>query len=340
MLNRMMITNKSKPESLHVVRHEGVIINPIPSQAFLFGRLGMSKFIRKDSIAPFCACGCGQKAEWNKWAKKWNEYIRGHQNKGRISPLRGKDKYADEKARPAPLCACGCKQKTEWNKSEKRWNKFINRHSRKGTDKYTREKKKKPPLCACGCGNITKWGTKKYNKFIHCHHAKGKNHPLYGKFKDNNPNYNQKRPSIAGKNHPLYGKFGKDHPAFGIQFTKEELKARSNRMKNGGAAFANSFIKSPSRPQVELFELIKLIYPNAILNYPSLNLSIDIAIPNRKIAVEYDGSYWHRDKEADKIRQKKLEAIGWRFLRYIDYIPSINKLKKDLRDVTGKEAVE
>lgn len=78
----------------------------------------------------------------------------------------------------------------------------------------------------------------------------------------------------------------------------------------------------------------KSIYPQAILNYAvlKLNRSIDIAIPDLMVAIEYDGSYWHKGKEKeDAIRQKELESIGWQFLRYVDYVPSINEFKKDLK---------
>ena len=97
-----------------------------------------------------------------------------------------------------------------------------------------------------------------------------------------------------------------------------------------------SFIKSPSKPQIKLFKLIKSIYPQAILNYPSLNFSIDIAIPKQMIAIEYDEPYWH-DKEKDKIRQRELENIGWKFLRYVRYIPVIDELKKDLKKMRGNK---
>jgi hypothetical protein len=98
-------------------------------------------------------------------------------------------------------------------------------------------------------------------------------------------------------------------------------------MINGGAAYMNSFILNPSKPQIKLFELVKQLYPNAILNHPSLKHSIDIAIPNEMIAIEYDGSYWHKNKEIeDAKRQSKLEVIGWKFLRYVDYVPNKERL--------------
>ena len=109
-----------------------------------------------------------------------------------------------------------------------------------------------------------------------------------------------------------------------------KYKRDSERMLNGGAAHANSFITNPSKPQVELFNLVKEDHPESILEYPCLNYSIDIVIPNLKIAIEYDGSYWHQDQEKDDKRQREIEDQGWTFLRYRDYVPSKEELRKDI----------
>jgi hypothetical protein len=109
----------------------------------------------------------------------------------------------------------------------------------------------------------------------------------------------------------------------------KNLEKQKTRMTNGFAAYMNSFIKNPSKPQVELFERVKILHPSAILNYPYLNYSIDIAIPDQKIAIEYDEPYWHQNKEADQKRQKKIEQEGWKFLRY-NKLPNDNILHKDL----------
>ena len=112
--------------------------------------------------------------------------------------------------------------------------------------------------------------------------------------------------------------------------TKEYREAQQKRMLNGRAAYLLSCVKNPSKPQVELFKVVNEVCPYPIMNYPCLNKSIDIAIPKLSIAIEYDGSYFHQDQEADDIRQKLLEEEGWKFLRYRDYVPTKNKLQKDI----------
>jgi hypothetical protein len=112
-----------------------------------------------------------------------------------------------------------------------------------------------------------------------------------------------------------------------------KTKERIDIMKTHQAGYMNSFIKNPSKPQVELFKLCQEILPYPIMNYPCLNYSIDITVPSLSLAIEYDGSHWHQDKEYDKNRQKKLEDEGWKFLRYIDYVPPKEELTNDVEKV-------
>lgn len=229
-----------------------------------------------------------------------------------------------------PLCGCGCGESVKWNKKEKKWNKYIHGH-------YVRvnHPTKDPNVC------------KKISKKM-----TGENNPMRRpeisskRTGENNP---MRRPEVAKKQSESLKVLGNKHPwkslkyrkaqskrmmgnqiSKGYKHTEEVCKLCTERMLNGQAAYMNSFIKNPSKPQVELFKLVKQLYPNAILNYPSLNRSIDIAIPNQMIAIEYDGSYWHQDQKADKKRQIELEDIGWKFLRYCDYVPKINELRIDL----------
>jgi len=133
--------------------------------------------------------------------------------------------------------------------------------------------------------------------------------------------------------HPCKGKtydeiHGKDKAA---KLRKILSKKQTEIMNNGWAAHMNSFIKNPSKPQVKLFKICKSIFPETILNYKCLNYSIDIAIIDEMIAIEYDGSYWHQDKDADLRRQKNIERQGWSFLRYTDYVPTKEELQKDVK---------
>jgi hypothetical protein len=143
----------------------------------------------------------------------------------------------------------------------------------------------------------------------------------------------KKLKNLKKEKNPFYGK---KH----TQETRNKMKESwspqrrayySNRLKNGDAAYLLSFIKNPSKPQVQLYKMILELCPYAILNYPCLNFSIDITIPFLNLAFEFDGVYWHKDKEYDRSRQILLENEGWLFYRF-EEIPSIKILKNILKE--------
>lgn len=122
-------------------------------------------------------------------------------------------------------------------------------------------------------------------------------------------------------------------------WTKERREKQRKRLLDGHAIYMNSCISVPTVPQKQLFNLCQELFPYCIIEYPcyNTNRSIDIAIPQLSIAVEYDGSHWHPDKESDLERQKQLEEQGWIFVRYMDYIPTKEKLLKDVNKALIKE---
>jgi len=147
----------------------------------------------------------------------------------------------------------------------------------------------------------------------------------------------------SGENHPLYGKHHsieskkKSSDSCKKWWNSEEgIKARlkqSQKMKEGLSSYANSLVKNISKPQLETFEIIKEKFDSAKINYPFFNYSLDITIPDYRIVIEYDGSYWHQDIEYDKRRQKYLENHGWKFIRYRDHIPSKEEILNDIEQL-------
>jgi len=196
---------------------------------------------------------------------------------------------------------------------------------------------------------------------------KGEKHHMWGKTHSEETRKKMSE-SLKGEKNPFWGKThseksikkiseskkGEKLPPRSAEFRKkmslinkgkklsEETKQKlRERMLNGGSTHSNSFIKNPSKPQIELFELTKKLYSEAKLNYPvfEFNRSIDVCIPHFKIAIEYDGSYWHQDESKDEIRQKELETLGYRFIRYRDRIPSLEELGKDIEKLTKENDI-
>jgi len=118
-----------------------------------------------------------------------------------------------------------------------------------------------------------------------------------------------------------------------------------NQMKNGQAYDMISKNTSPSKPQLKLFEIVKELVPSAEIEYweDRVRRRMDIVIENLQIAIEYDGAYWHQEKhkESDDKRQRELEDLGWKFIRYRgeegkDTLPSKEQVKNDLEKMLNE----
>lgn len=97
----------------------------------------------------------------------------------------------------------------------------------------------------------------------------------------------------------------------------ETTERRKKELKKSGA-YGQSLCTRISKPQLELYAKIKDRYPSAVLEFPVLDYCIDIAVPELKLAFEYDGAYWHPDPEKDRQRDLVLEQLGWRVERVRD----------------------
>lgn len=123
--------------------------------------------------------------------------------------------------------------------------------------------------------------------------------------------------------------------SFPKKITEESRQKSRDRMLNGQAVYMNKCIKNPSKPELMLRERVKKIYPNAEFQYQIFNYSLDIALPEYKIAIEYDGYYHFNNKENilyHRNRQEKIENCGWKFLRYtiFDKFPNQMEVQDDL----------
>jgi len=74
-----------------------------------------------------------------------------------------------------------------------------------------------------------------------------------------------------------------------------------------------------SQAQIRVFWEVKRFWPSAVLELPIVTARTtryaDICIPDYKIIVEYDGSYWHKNRQAqDAARDAELTAEGYRVI--------------------------
>src|SRR3989344_6569695 len=132
--------------------------------------------------------------------------------------------------------------------------------------------------------------------------ARGKNNPLFGK---GHTEETRKKQSEIKKE--FFLKYPEKHPNSLIVINYKE----QNNKKGG-------YI---SKKQKEIYELIKIKFPDAQLNYPIKTKEglyfADIGIPSQNLDIEYDGEYWH-NKEKDEKRDTNITNSGWKEVRLKD----------------------
>jgi hypothetical protein len=186
-------------------------------------------------------------------------------------------------------------------------------------DYYNLYYKKNENEGICNCGNKIKFANLNYGYYKHCSTKCAKL----------DPEVELKSKETCLKNHGVtnYAK------------SKEWLYQMS---EGGQAARMLTFVQNPSKPQCEILDLTKELFPDAIINFQILNYSADIAIPSLKIVIEYNGEYWHRNREEyDNKRKQKIEEEGWRVLIYkgevgLDIIPSKEQILNDINGIILK----
>lgn len=110
----------------------------------------------------------------------------------------------------------------------------------------------------------------------------------------------------------LKEKYGVEHP---LQFLEFKEKAIVNAMKT--RQMNGTFV---SKPEKIITDMLKELYgeENCLPSFPVGRLSLDclLIIENIKIDVEYDGWYWHKNRqEEDRRRNYTLLNLGYKVLR-------------------------
>ncbi len=68
-----------------------------------------------------------------------------------------------------------------------------------------------------------------------------------------------------------------------------------------------------SKTQIEL--ALAMGVKEKYVNYPLGGYYVDIALPRKRIAIEYNGKFWHQHKSKEDMRRvKALNRCGWRVL--------------------------
>ena len=92
-----------------------------------------------------------------------------------------------------------------------------------------------------------------------------------------------------------------------------EWKALPNKLLEGNGCPLCASRKKTSFPEQAIYYYIKQVFPDAVNRYNVLKnkCELDIYIPQKKIGIEYDGIYWHKNKtDLEKSKYKICKSKG------------------------------
>lgn len=130
-------------------------------------------------------------------------------------------------------------------------------------------------------------------------------------------------------------KYGYESP-----LSSPEIREKINQ------SFYRNGTQKTSSQQIKIFKMLKDIYVDCELNYLVSNCFLDclVVVNDIRIDVEYDGEFWHQDKQKDRKRDEFLKSLGYKILRIKSAynIPSIEELKNaiDILVTTNKKYTE
>ena len=98
----------------------------------------------------------------------------------------------------------------------------------------------------------------------------------------------------------------------------------TNRNRGRGCPICNSE-RQTSFPEYVIVYYIKKCGLDVIHSYKAKGYELDIYIPSRKIAIEYDGYFWHKNKtDKDLEKNQKCLQDGIKLYRIREGLPSLN----------------
>lgn len=122
---------------------------------------------------------------------------------------------------------------------------------------------------------------------------------------------------------------------------KYGLAAPEVREKIIQSMYKNETIPT-SQKQKECYEILKDMGYEVELNYPEGPLSLDILIrvDNILIDFEYDGWYWHQDKQKDCARNAVVRDLGYKIFRVKalkDTVPSKEQIEEGINKLISTD---
>lgn len=123
-------------------------------------------------------------------------------------------------------------------------------------------------------------------------------------------------------------KYGCENPSYS---TELQAKAKLSLYNNNTCP--------TSKPEKKVIEMLKSLYgdENCYPSYPvdKVNLDCLVIVDDIQIDVEYDGLYWHQDKEYDRRRNHWLISKGYKVIRILgdkyNNVPTLQQIKDEIQ---------
>ena len=131
---------------------------------------------------------------------------------------------------------------------------------------------------------------------------------------------------------------------YGTKFLAKRAKLNGYISRNKGV-FTDGVVickRKTSKDEIRFRNIIALLVPKINWQYEikakNSTYTIDIAIVDHKLAVEYDGFYWHsKNTKRDKQRDNELAALGWKTIRFVfKHRPSDKRLTETFLETIKK----
>ena len=173
----------------------------------------------------------------------------------------------------------------------------------------------KIPNCTCGCGEEV--------KIVSCGKSGNENCRYIAQYK---PGHNYHK------------------PGYRINTREQREKMRKSAIERMKKKKGTWFQSGPSKEETKLFDFVRELAPDVIPNDKEIlsGLELDIVIPSQKIAIEYNGGYWHSDLFKDKKyhlkKQREAEEAGYRLIHVweADWFHKKEIIKSIISNILGK----
>lgn len=116
---------------------------------------------------------------------------------------------------------------------------------------------------------------------------------------------------------------------------EKEITIRPSTAKEKKYCSRHCYYTSASRNETNLEKILRLALESANITHEKQfrigRHYVDFAIPSKRLAIEADGEYWHRDTERDAKRDMVIKFQGWRVMRFTG-----TEIKKNIEDCLVK----